>query len=108
MPQTPEDDGSLIKILAYMLGVVAGVGAKLAAMHKKNPITLKDIAVNSAIAFAAAFLVYSALDYWGHTKAAIVSSVICGRFADDILSTSWRSFKKWFKILDDEINNEKL
>jgi hypothetical protein len=108
MPQPPDDDGSFIKLLAYTVGVLAGVGAKLAVMHKKNPITLKDIAINSAIAFAAAFLVYSALDYWGHTNAAIVSSVICGRFADDILSTSWRSFKKWFKFVDDEINNEKI
>lgn len=103
MPQTPEDDGSLFKLIAYSIGVIAGLGAKLASMHKKNPITLKDVAINSAIAFASAFLVYSMLDYYGQTKAAIVSSVICGRFADDILTITWKSFKKWFHAINDEI-----
>jgi hypothetical protein len=104
MPQIPDNDNKfLINVLLYCIGTIAGLGAKLAVMHKKNPITMKDIMVNSAIAFAAAFLVYFLLDYFGHQQAAIVSSVICGRFADDILTVLWKSFKKYFKDLSNEI-----
>lgn len=106
MPQPPEDNASLWKLIAYCVGVVAGLGAKLATMHKKNPLTLKDIAINSAIAFAVAYMAYSAIDYSGHKNAAVVFSVICGRFADDILTMTWKSFKKWFSAMNDEIEKK--
>ena len=107
MPQNPDENKFIVNVILYIVGTIAGLGAKLAVMHKKNPITMKDVIVSSAIAFAAAFLVYFLLDYFGHTQAAIVCSVICGRFADDVLTIAWKSVKKYLKILDNEINEEK-
>jgi len=107
MAETPPDDGSFWKTVIFIIGTAAGVGAKLASMHKVKPITMADVVVNSAIAFAAAFLVYHLLHYNGYGDAAIVASVLCGRFADDILTVSWRFAKRYIKITNDELNGKK-
>ena len=97
-----EQDGSLIKIIIYAVGVLAGVGAKLAMMHRKKPINMRDVIVNSVIAFASAFFVYSLLVYTGNTQLATVSSVICGRFAEDVLRFGFLTTKKMLRIVADE------
>lgn len=105
MADNPEEQSVIIKIIIYCVGVTAGVAAKLATMHRTKPINLKDILVNTTVAFAASFFVYSVLDYWGYTKMAIMLSVICGRFADDMLKAGFSTVLKIVKITVDE--NEK-
>lgn len=96
----------ILKMLTYLLGVSAGVAAKIAVMYKKKPLNwrdvCKDIAVNSAIAFAAAYLVWAVLTASGHQDAAFMCSVICGRFADDVLKIGWKVFKKFLLAVSDE------
>ena len=95
-------DGNALKILIYALGVAAGVGAKLAVMHRKKPIVLKDIIINAVVAFAAAFAVYSWLIYIGHKDLAMPFSVICGRYGDDILRYMLYISKKIVKTIADD------
>lgn len=95
-------DGNGIKLLIYAIGVAAGVGAKLAMMHSKKPISIKDIVINAAVAFAAAFAVYSWLSYAGKQDLAAPISVICGRYGDDVLRYMFQLSKKILKLVSEE------
>jgi len=71
-------------------------------MHRTKSINLKDIIGNSLVAFAAAWIVYNALTISGNGQYATLSSVLCGRFADDILQMGW----KWFKAIVFQTNKD--
>lgn len=101
---TPEDQDFITKIALYIVGTILGIGAKLASMHRVKPVTIKDVIINSTVAFAAAYLVYALLVYTGHTSLATISSVICGRFADDVLQLAWKAFKTLIKTTNDDLN----
>jgi hypothetical protein len=100
----PEDQDFITKIALYVLGTILGIGAKLASMHRVKPVTIKDVIINSSVAFAAAYLVYALLVETGHTHLATISSVLCGRFADDVLSLAWKALKSFLKTTSDDLN----
>jgi S-ribosylhomocysteine lyase LuxS involved in autoinducer biosynthesis len=76
-------------------------------MHRKKAITLQEAVVNAAIALAAAWIVYNLLEYSGHKEIANVASVVCGRYADDVLKMGWDLIKKFLGNLDEQVNNKK-
>ena len=106
MPPENETTAFLVKIGISILGVIAGIGAKLASMQKVKPITWVDVVVNSAIAFAAAYFVWAVLETTGHQNLSTICSVICGRYADDVLSMGWKMGKKILTNLNDEIKDK--
>jgi hypothetical protein len=94
----------LLKAGRYILGVVVGVAAKLAIMHRTKNITWKDVTINSAIALATAYGMYHFLIYIGRPEVATPISVICGRYSDDILNLAFRWFKRAAKMTADDID----
>lgn len=106
MPPENEATAFIVKIGITVLGVIAGIGAKLASMHKVKPITWVDVLVNSAIAFAAAYFVWAVLETTGHQNLSTVCSVICGRYADDVLTLGWKLMRKILTNLSDEIKDK--
>ena len=107
MAGNPEEESIYIKIAIYIAGTAIGVGAKLADMYRTKNITFKDVFINSTIAFAAAWGAFAGLQYTGHTELATMVSVLCGRFADDVLQVLWRQVKTFLKIANDDLNNPK-
>lgn len=105
MPPTNEETNFITKLAVYLLGVVLGVGAKLATMHKVEPITWKVVVKNSLIAFAAAYLVWQILYTWGYPQMANVMSVVCGRFADDILKMGLKIARKVLTGFSEEMKD---
>jgi len=102
MAGNPEEDKFWIKISIYVLGTVLGVASKLAVMHRTKSITFKDVMINTVIAFSAAWVVYAGLVSTGMEEYATLASVLCGRFADDILQIVW----KWFKTIIFQTNRD--
>src|SRR5574343_24704 len=96
------DTQSIIKLAIYAVGVAAGVGAKLAIMYRKKPISIRDVSANAMIAFAAAFAVYSWLTYMGKQDLAWPLSVICGRYGDDVLRYMLYLGKKILNLISEE------
>ena len=101
-----ETESAIVKFALYCLGVAAGLGARLATMHKQKPITWTDGVVNAAIAFAAAFLVYFWLKYLDRQDIALPVSVITGRYGDDFIKVSYRWTKKFMKVILNEKDDE--
>ena len=94
----------LLKAGKYILGVVVGVTAKLAIMHRTKNITWKDVAINSAIALATAYGMYHFLIYIGKPEVATPISVICGRYSDDILNLAFKYLKRSAKSAAEDID----
>ena len=105
-PPTNEETSLLTKLGVYLLGVGLGVGAKIATMYKQEPITWKVVIKNTLIAFAAAYLIWQLLYTAGYPQMANVLSVVCGRFADDILKMGLRIAKKTLTGLSDEMEDK--
>jgi len=103
MAGNPEEEKLWLKLAIYLFGTSLGVAAKLAVMHRQKSIVLKDVIVNSIIAFAAAWLVYALLDSSGMTQYATVCSVLSGRFADDIIQMIWKGIRAFLKTSAEEI-----
>ncbi len=97
MAGTPEEQTFWTKVITYIVGVIFGVGARLAIMHKEKNITRKDILVNTSLAFATAYFVWMALHYYGRGDMANVCAVLCGRFGDDILRAGYRFISEKIK-----------
>jgi uncharacterized membrane protein YeaQ/YmgE (transglycosylase-associated protein family) len=93
MAGNPEEDKFWLKISIYILGTVLGVASKLAVMHRTKSINLTDIITNTIVAFSAAWLVYFWLVGMGKENYATLASVLCGRFADDIIQVAWKYIK---------------
>lgn len=89
-----EAQSLLVKVVVYVLGVSLGLAAKLAVIHKERMLTWKDIILHTAIAFAAAWLTWFALQQYHLDGWANVSAVIVGRFGDSILIMIWKGIKK--------------
>lgn len=89
-----EDTSFLVKIATYAIGIILGLGAKLAIIHKEKTLTLKEFVLHSIVAFACAWLVWSALAYYGKLDLANIFSVIVGRYSDVILMAAWKQLKK--------------
>ena len=104
MEFTEEMKAAAIKIGSYTIGVLAGLGAKLAFANKKEKLTLAQFVYHSAIAFACAFLVWNILSYYGRLDIANVVSVIVGRFGDLIIYAIWGKIKD--AIASKKIDNE--
>jgi ethanolamine transporter EutH len=102
MAGNPEEDKFWLKISIYILGTVLGVASKLAVMHRTKSINLKDVIINTIVAFSAAWVVYAALVATGRESYATLASVLCGRFADDIFQIVW----KWFKTMIGQVNKD--
>lgn len=96
----------LLKAGRYIFGVVVGVSAKLAVMHRIKNLTWKDVMINSVIALAAAYFMYNVLIYYGYEKMATPISVICGRYSDDVLNLALKWFKKVLKMTADDMNKK--
>lgn len=101
-----ETESAIVKFALYCLGVAAGLGARLATMHKHKTLTWKDSAANAAIAFAAAILVYFWLKYLDREDMALPMSVITGRYGDDFIKVSYRWMKQFLKVIINEKDDE--
>lgn len=93
MPQH-EETSFVVKIVTYTVGIVLGLGVKLAIVNKEKTLTIKEFIAHSLIAFSCAWLVWSILVYYGRLDLANVFSVIVGRYADIILMAIWKQIKK--------------
>lgn len=78
----------------YIVGVILGLAAKVAVLHKNEKLSFADVMRNAAIAMAAAYLVYHILIFTGNENVATPISVLCGRYSDDVLNITWLKFKK--------------
>lgn len=78
----------------YLIGIILGLGAKLAVMNKEKPLTVRDFILHGFIAFACAWLVWAILAHYDYLDFANIASVIVGRYADFILVAIWKSIKK--------------
>lgn len=95
MPTSNEEYTSfLYKAGLYVAGIVLGLGAKLAMMHKEKPLTIRDFVVHGTVAFACAWVVWAVLAHYGRLDLANIASVIVGRYADYILVAIWNSIKQ--------------
>lgn len=101
MAATPkeEDIKFWLKVGGYMAGILLGLGAKLVVVNKQRRLTMRDFIYHSCIAFAAAWLVWQALDHYGQTALANLVSVIVGRFGDVILIASYNVVVDFLKAL---------
>ena len=104
-PPTQEETSLFAKLGVYLLGVVLGVGAKIATMKDGEPVTWRVVVKNSLIAFAAAFLIWHVLYTRGHPQMANVLAVVCGRFGDDILKMSLKLGKRVMAGFSDEMKD---
>jgi hypothetical protein len=93
MEFTEEMKAGILKIGAYLIGVLAGLGAKLATANRKEKLTIKQFVYHSVIAFACALLVWNILSYYGELDKANVVSVIVGRYGDLIIYAIWGKIK---------------
>lgn len=98
--ETPNEQSAsiLTKSLLYVAGATIGIAAKIATIRKERSITIADVIGETCIASASAFLVWAFCHY--HLKndnAAIILSVIAGRFGDNILIYA---YKKTISIIN--------
>ncbi len=105
--QNHESTSLLVKISIYIFGVILGIGAKLATMHKQKKLTMTDAIVEFLIAAAAAFVVWSFFHYkLKEDDLAIIMSVIAGRYGDDIILKGWQELKKLMSRLGNNTDKE--
>ena len=102
MGQIPDEAHGFEKMIFYLLyclGVSAGVAAKLAVMARSRNINFKDVAINTTIAFSAAFGAFFIMKRIPgiDTNIKLFVSVFLGRFADDIWAIAWDGFKTLLK-----------
>lgn len=90
-----EDNNLIIKLLIYIGGVTMGLTAKLATINRKGELTFKEILFQTAVAFACSFIVWAALYYTDKPNAAIIASVIVGRFGDSLLMAIGKGITQW-------------
>ncbi len=93
----PEQSSFIIKGALYVFGILLGLGAKLALIHKEKPLTVKDFVLHSSIAFACAWLVWAILEHYGKLDLANIASVIVGRYADYVLVAIWKAIRNMLK-----------
>lgn len=89
----PEATNIIVKGTLYVVGILLGLCAKIAILYKDKPITVKEFLSQGAMAFAAAWLVWSILEHYGYLDLANIASVIVGRYSDYILIAVWRAIK---------------
>lgn len=93
-----ETTSALVKAGTYIVGLLLGLGAKLALMNKEKTLTMKEFIMHSMVAFACAWVVWYSLRYYGKLELANVCSVVVGRYADLILFSVWKQLKS---MIDD-------
>lgn len=94
MPVHNEETSFFVKVATYLIGLLLGLGAKLAIMNKEKTLTLKEFILHSMVAFACAWMVWSVLAYYGKLDLANIFSVIVGRYSDVILLAAWKQIKR--------------
>ncbi len=97
-----ESAGFWTKAGLYVIGIVLGLGVKLAVMNKEKVLTVKDFILHGLMAFSCAWIVWAILEHYNHLDLANIASVIVGRYADFILVAIWKAIKKTINT-DDKI-----
>lgn len=95
MQEHHEDFKELIYKLAFFFpGVILGLAAKLSRINKAGKLTLKELILQTCIAFSTAWAAYFILEYLGaNEKLCAAASVLCGRFGDEIMLFLWKYAK---------------
>lgn len=88
-----ETTNFLVKAIMYVIGILLGLGTKLAKLNKEQPLTVKDFILHGLVAFACAWLVWALLEHYDHLDLANIASVIVGRYGDNILILLWKGIR---------------
>ena len=93
MDNVNDSTGFFTKLAVYCGGVLLGLGARLAIIHKEKNLTMKEVLSQSTVAFASAYLTWAILQTYAHPEMANVCAVIVGRFGDSILMMAYRAIR---------------
>lgn len=88
------NEGDKSKIAIYMASIAIGLGAKLATMHKENPLTLYSIIRQVSLTAMAAWLVWWICKKYDQDETSTyIYGCITASFSHQVIMLIW----EWFK-----------